>query len=92
MEPVRIRIRDHEYVVKGEEGEEDIQRIAEYVNNKIEEIQRSAEGLSERKTAILAALNIASEYFRVLKEREALLTKIRQRTESLIGNIDSTLG
>lgn len=92
MEPVKIRIRGHEYVVRGGENEGDVHRVAEYVNDKMEEIQESAEGLSEKKTAILAALNIASEYFQLLREREELLAKIRRRTESLIGNIDSIVG
>ena len=92
MEPVRIRIRDHEYIVRGGEKDGDAHRIAEYVNNKMEEIQESDKGLSEKKTAILAALNIASEYFQLLREREDLLLKIQRRTESLIGNIDSIMG
>ncbi len=92
MEPVRIRIRDHEYIVRGEENEGDVHRIAEYVNKKMEEIQEGTEGLSEKKTAILAALNIAVEYFQLLNERDELLVKIRRRTESLIGNIDSAIG
>jgi len=92
MEPVKIRIRDHEYIVRGGENEGDVHRIAEYVNNKMEEIQGGTEGLSEKKTAILAALNIASEYFQLLREREDLLLKIQRRTESLIGNIDSIMG
>jgi len=92
MEPVKIRIREHEYIVRGGENEGDVHRIAEYVNNKMEEIQGGTAGLSEKKTAILAALNIAGEYFQLLKERDELLDKIRRRTESMIGNIDSAIG
>ena len=91
MEPVKIRIRGHEYIVRGGENEGDVHQIAEYVNNKMEEIQEGMEGLSEKKAAILAALNIAGEYFQLLKERDELLAKIRRRTESLIGNIDSAI-
>ena len=41
---------------------EQIHKIAEYVNEKLREIKNNTEDLSEKKTAILAALNIASEY------------------------------
>jgi cell division protein ZapA (FtsZ GTPase activity inhibitor) len=55
-------------------------------------VQSNTEGLSEKKTAILAALNIASEYFLLLRERDDLLARLRQRTELLIHNIDSVMG
>jgi cell division protein ZapA len=89
---VKVRILDREYLVTSEEDQEQVQRIAEYVNEKLREVQNDTEGLSEKKTAILAALNIASEYFLLLKERDDLLARLRQRTELLIHNIDSVMG
>ncbi|MBW1721438.1 MAG: cell division protein ZapA [Deltaproteobacteria bacterium] len=91
MEPVKVRIREHEYLVKGGENEQEVKRIAEYVNSKLKEIYDTSEGLSEKKAAILAALNIAGDYFQLLKEKEALLKQIKQRTESLIFTIDSSI-
>ena len=98
MQPVKVRILDREYLVTSEEDQEQVQRIAEYVNEKLREVQDSTEGLSEKKMAILAALNIAGEYFNLLKERadlkerDDLLARLRQRTELLIHNIDSVMG
>jgi len=89
MKPVRVRIRDHEYLIRSDENEEQILRIAGYVNDKLKEVENLTEGLTERKTAILAALHIASEYFQVLKEREEMLATIRKQTEALIDHIDS---
>ncbi len=91
-ESVKVRILDHEYYVRSEDDEEEIYRIAEYVSEKLREIQENTEGLSEKKTAILAALNIASEYFQLLKERNDLAAKLGQRTEALIHHIDSVMG
>lgn len=91
-QPVKVRILDREYLVTSEENQEEVQRIAEYVNEKLREVQDSTQGLSDRKTAILAALNIASEYFQLLKEQDDLLSRLRQRTELLIHNIDSVMG
>ncbi len=88
-EPVKVKILNQEYLIKTEEDTEQVYKIAEYVNEKLKEIKDNAEGLSEKKTAILAALNIASEYFQVLKERDDLSANIRQRTKALIYNIDS---
>lgn len=92
VQPVKVRILDREYLVTSEEDQEQVQRIAEYVNEKLREVRDNTEGLSEKKTAILAALNIASEYFNLLRERDDLLARLRQRTELLIHNIDSVMG
>jgi hypothetical protein len=49
----------------------------------------NTKGLSEKKTTILAALDIASEYFQLRDERDDLVTRLRERTEALIQHIDS---
>jgi cell division protein ZapA len=92
MEPVKVRIRNAEYLVQGEDNEQQVQRIADYVNDKLKEIEEGTEGLSEKRAAILAALDIAGDYFQILREREDLLSKLRQRTQSLIRSIDSVIG
>jgi cell division protein ZapA len=92
MEPVKVRIRNAEYLVQGEDNEQQVQRIADYVNDKLKEIEQGTEGLSEKRTAILAALDIAGDYFQVLKEKETLVSTVRQRSQSLIRSIDSVLG
>ena len=91
-QPVKVRILDREYLVSSDEDQEQVQKIADYVDEKLREVKENTEGLSEKKTAILAALNIANEYFQLLKEQDDLLARLRQRTELLIHNIDSVMG
>jgi len=92
MEPVKVRIRNAEYLVQSEDDEQQVQRIADYVNDKLKEIEEGTGGLSEKRTAILAALDIAGDYFQILKEKQTLLTSLRDRTRSLIHSIDSVIG
>ena len=92
MEPVKVRIRNAEYLIQGEDNEQQVQKIADYVNDKLKEIEQGAEGLSEKRTAILAALDIAGDYFQILSEKENLLSLMRKRTQSMIRSIDSVLG
>ena len=92
MEPVKVRIRNAEYLVQGEDNEQQLQKIADYVNDKLKEIERGPEGLSEKRAAILAALDIAGDYFQILSEKENLLSSLRKRTQSMIRSIDSVLG
>lgn len=88
---VTVNILGNEYVIKSEEDAEQVYKIAEYMNEKVKEIDDNTEGLSEKKKVILVALNIANDYFQVLKERDELLAGIRQRSRELINNINSTI-
>ena len=88
-QPVKIKILDQEYLVRSQEDSESVQRIARFVNDKFREIEKNAEGLSEKKTAILAAFHIASDYFQVLKERDSLKENIQRRTRALVDRMES---
>ena len=88
-QPVKIKILDQEYLVRSQEDSESVQRIARFVNDKFREIEKNAEGLSEKKTAILAAFHIASDYFQVLKERDRLKENIQRRTRALVDRMES---
>jgi cell division protein ZapA (FtsZ GTPase activity inhibitor) len=84
-------MRNHEYLIQSDEEADQIHKIAEYVNDKLREVEQNTQDLSEKKTVILAALNIAGDYFQALKEQEELQTKIRERTQALILSIDTAM-
>jgi len=88
-QPVRVRILDHEYFIRSDEGEEQVQRVAEFVDERFKEIRDHSQGLSETKTAILAAFHIASEYFQVLKDLDDQEKDVQNRARELISQIDS---
>jgi cell division protein ZapA len=88
----KIRILGHEYLIRSEENGEQVQEVAEFVNSKFEEITDGMGGLSERKTAILAAFHIANDYFQLQREQRSFLAEHRRRSEALINEIDSVLG
>ncbi len=77
--PIRIRILDNEYLLRSDEDPEQVNEIAKLVNEKLDEIRKNSERLSEGKTAILAAFDIASDYLRLLKEHDILLRDVQDR-------------
>lgn len=89
--PIRVRILDHDYLIKTDGEESEVQKIAQFVNNRFREIRDGTEALSERKTAILAAFDIASEYFQLLKDRDQLVKDIQKRAQALNYQIDSIM-
>ena len=88
-QPVRVRILEHEYLVKSDEDEDRVHEIAKFVNNKLLDIMNDSNGLSERKIAILAAFHIANDYFQLLKERGDMANDIQKRVLLLNNQIDS---
>ncbi|MBW1701040.1 MAG: cell division protein ZapA [Deltaproteobacteria bacterium] len=87
--PIKVKIFNHEYLIKSDEDEEQVQNIAKFLNDRFREIREDTKDLSEGKTAILAAFHIASDYFHVLKERDDLVRDIQNRARSLNYQIDS---
>lgn len=87
-QPIRVRILDHDYLIRSDEDEKQVQRVAEFVNERFKEIKDNAQGLSETKTAILAAFHIASEYFQALKDRDDLAKEVQDRARALNSQID----
>jgi len=89
MKAIRIRILDHEYLLRSDEDEERVMQIADYVNVKLGEIRNSGANLSEGKAAILAAFHVASDYFQALKERDEMARSVEARIRSLNDQIDA---
>ncbi len=85
---VRVEILGREYVVKGDEGEERVRKVAAYVNQKIKEISESAKTVSTLNAAILAAMNIANDYFQILEEEKTYRQDYDSKAEHLIALID----
>jgi cell division protein ZapA len=90
-EKVRIKIQDREYVVRGSDDREQILKVAAYVDRKLKEISDSNKGLPVDKTAILAALDIAGDYFQLVKEKEDLLAEVNSRSQRLIQGLNRAL-
>jgi cell division protein ZapA len=90
-EKVTIKIRDREYAIRGSDDRKQILKAAAYVDKKLKEINDSKKGLSDDKTAILAALDIAGDYFQLIKEKEDLLSEINNRSQRLIQTLNMVL-
>lgn len=69
---VTVKIYGQEFTIAGDKSEEEIIRIAEYVDNKMRLISRVAGDAGQGSIGILSAVNIAEEYFEVVKEAEQL--------------------
>lgn len=60
---IKVFGRTYKIKVKGEEDEEYVSRLTSYVDQKMQEIAVKSRSEDPTKIAVLAALNIADEYF-----------------------------
>ncbi|MCX5912557.1 MAG: cell division protein ZapA [Deltaproteobacteria bacterium] len=88
---VRVEILGLEFVVKSDEKKERVEKIAAYVNQKIREISGGPQTVSTLNAAILAALNIADDYFKVLEEKGSHRQDYEGKAEHLIAMIDARI-
>jgi cell division protein ZapA len=88
---VRLEILGREYSISSDEGEERVKRIGAYVSQKIQEITDSAKAVSTLNAAILAALNIANEYFALQEKQGALTRSVEDKSGHLIELIHSAM-
>ncbi|KXG74384.1 cell division protein ZapA [Thermotalea metallivorans] len=69
---VVVRIYGQEYTMVGSEPREYMQKVANYVDDKMVDIAKKNKKLSTAMIAVLTSLNIADEYFKLKAQLEAL--------------------
>lgn len=86
--PVQITIRGRQYTVRSDE-EEDIEAVAAYVDGKMAEIARSS--FDEYTVAMLAAMNIASEFHRFKRTVADRIDGIDREAASISAILEAAL-
>lgn len=75
---VEVDIFGERYNLKGEESPEYMELLASLVDLKMREINARNPRLNMSQTAILAALNIADELFKLRKDYESLMELLEE--------------
>ena len=89
---VQISIFGQEYSVKAPADPEYIQKIAEYVDGKMRDVQSGFTSTqSSTRIAILAAMNIADELFNARQSGDVDSSSVEQKISSLIDFIEENL-
>ncbi len=85
---VKLDIFGHTYNIKGDASPEYILKLGEYINDKMNEIGSNISNSNPTQVAILAALNIADEYFQLKELKGGSDDRIEEKTQMLISMLD----
>ncbi len=88
---VRVNIWGIEYALKSEAEPQYLQELASFVDNKMRQLGENVKVNSQLKIAVLTALNIADELFRLRKKYEKLVEEIETTSDQISENLDSYL-
>lgn len=88
---VRVTIFGQTYTINGDAPGEYIQQLASYLNEKMEEVQANCAAANSAQVAILAALNVADEYFQLKKLKSGEENEVERRATALISMLDQGL-
>jgi len=90
MKTTKIRICNTEYLIKGSESEEYIEKIALFVDKKMSSIMRDNPKLSVSMAAVLTAVNISDDYFKErdqANKQQALMDDIEKKSKEQISRV-----
>jgi cell division protein ZapA len=88
---VMVAIFGQTYTIKGDAPPEYIATLADYVNDKMEDVARNNSGINPLQIAILVALNIADEYYQVKDLKSESISDLEKKTNALISMLDEGL-
>jgi cell division protein ZapA len=88
---VSVEIHGHQYPIRSGLDPQYVAELAEYVNEKIQAAARETPAGDTLKLAVLAALNIADEFFRIRDEDKRRSASIADRAGELERMLDLAL-
>jgi cell division protein ZapA len=80
---VEVRIAGKDYTLRGVESDEYIQKVAFYIDKKMNEIIKVNSKLSTQMAAVLTAVNIADDYFKAHTSEGELEREIKLDQEEI---------
>jgi cell division protein ZapA len=88
---VKIEIYDQNYNVNAEENEEYLRELAAYVDSKMRTVAAATRTADSLKVAVLAALNIADEFFALRNRQQQIDGPLRRRVEKCVALVEKAL-
>jgi cell division protein ZapA len=76
-----VEIYGQHYRLVGKDSDQHIKKVARYVDDTMKEFSQGNPRLDTTKLAVLSAVNIADEYFKLKEEYESILKLLEEKTK-----------
>jgi cell division protein ZapA len=87
-----VQIMGHEYPVEASPGDElYVNRLAQYVEEKMREMKQESKIVDSYKLAVMAAMNITDELFRLQESKGSTSRSFESKAEEWIKMLDDAL-
>ncbi len=87
----RVTILGQEYAFKTDADPAEIERIADFVNARIDEVVASGRGADTVGVVVLAMMNVAGEYFQLMNGAGDNAGDVQGRLELLLSKVEEAL-
>lgn len=84
-----VKVLNQKFVLKTDSDERYVQKVADLVNEKVFNIQEKTKSVSSLNVAILAALNIADDYYKIKSKRSNKVASVEKRLRELMQILES---
>jgi cell division protein ZapA len=79
--PVEVEIMGHKFTVSSDADDSYIRSVAVYVDEKAQEVMKASRPVASFNVAMLAALNIADEFYRLKEKHETMVKRLNRLSE-----------
>ena len=86
---VSVKIFGQEFTIKGEDSPAYVESLAQFVDKKMREVASASSVITSHKVAMLTAINIADELFRLRKELKDTNQQVESKAADLMSLLDS---
>ncbi|MGH7775520.1 MAG: cell division protein ZapA [Candidatus Binatia bacterium] len=80
---VDVEIMGQKFTVSSDEEESYVRQVAGYVDGKMQEVLKTTRPVAKSNVAMLVALNIADEYYRLKDRHDAMLNRLNHLSKRL---------
>jgi cell division protein ZapA len=85
----QVTILGQQYTFKSDTDPREIEKVADFVNNRIDEVISSGYSADTLGAAVLALMNVAGEYLQLRDGNEAV--EMKQRIEELLSRLEDAV-
>jgi cell division protein ZapA len=87
-EAVKVRLFGREYNIRGHGNKKYAQRLADFINDRADEVQRHTKVISTIDLVILTLLNVTDEMFQYRLVKEQTIKELEEKADKLRKAID----